>query len=191
MAKPDLFDTSPKVTDIYSKDQQRWTPDDYVQAMEGLSDAKMAFQVCFQRRMLMSPAFRALSPRASKLLILCWNNTWMEPVGERRSIGKHSTSKQGKQIYEAEPFMCPYNLAVAFGVGSRKQISEAFQELKALGFLDQVGVSKKNSPNIYKRSVRWESLTAEDIKQIQVDLKQKKQISDSNRNLETVFKVTI
>lgn len=171
--KTDLFDTSPKVIDIYSKDQQRWTADDYVQAMSSLSDAKMDFNVSFERRMLMSVAFRMLSPRATKLLMLCWNNTWMEPVGDRRSIGKHGISKQGKQVYEAEPFMCPYNLCVAFGVGSRKQISEAFRELKALGFLDQVGVSKKNYPNIYKRSVRWESLTAEDIKQIRADLKQK------------------
>lgn len=185
--KKDLFDTSPKVTDIYSKEQQRWTPDDYIQAMEGLSDAKMAFLVCFQRRMLMSPAFRSLSPRASKLLVLCWNNTWMEPSGDRRSIGKHGRGK----VYEAEPFHCPYNLAIAFGVGSRKQISEAFRELKSFGFLDQVGVSKRNSPNVYKRSTRWESLTADDINKIRQDLKSKTQISDSNSNLEHLFKVAI
>lgn len=189
--KTDLFDTSLKVVDIYSKDQQRWTADDYVQAMESLSDTKMDFNVSFERRLLMSVAFRNLSPRSSKLLMLCQNNAWMKPVGDRRKINKHSTSEKDKQIYEAQPFYCPYNLCVAFGIGSKKQISEAFKELKAFGFIDLIGVARRNYRSVYELSDKWESKTAEDIKQIRADLKQKKQTKDSNRNLETVFKVAI
>lgn len=175
----DLYNQDAPVTrDIFSKCRARWTKNDYIKALRGLSDRRLNFNVWFKREMLVSPAFLMLSPRGSKLLMCCWNVTWLDPVGlDKRNTGKHNiddrNTPQPEMTYETAPFMLPFSLAEAFGVGTRKQITQAFRELKALGFVEQIGISRRNYPNIYRRSDGWKELSFEDVQRIQKELKNK------------------
>ena len=175
--KSDLFaPEAPATRDIFDKQRSRWTKGDYIKALQSLSDRRLKFNVWFQREMLVSPAFLMLSPRAAKLLMCCWNVTWLDPAGlDKRNTNKHTiddrSTPQNEMTYETAPFMLPYSLAEAFGVGTRKQITKAFQELKALGFIKQIGISRRNYPNVYKRSEGWRRLSFEDVQRIQAELK--------------------
>lgn len=167
--KPDLLKPdAPGVKDIFDKQRERWTRDDYEAAMGQLSDSLMEFNVSVQRRTLVSPAFLALSCRASKLFIACLNSAWRARAGgDVRNVNKHTD----KLTYSFEPFMLPYNLAAAFNIGSKKQIAQAFAELKSFGFIVQEGVSHYNRPNVYRISDEHLRLTKEDILNIKQELR--------------------
>lgn len=175
--KADLFAPDvPQTRDIFDKQRTRWTKNDYIKALQSLDFPRLKFNVWFRREMLVSPAFLMLSPRAAKLLMCCWNVTWLDPAGlDKRNTNKHTiddkNTPQNEMSYEAAPFMLPYNLAEAFSVGTPKQITKAFQELKALGFIQQLGVSRRNYPNVYERSEGWRDLSFEDVQRIQTELK--------------------
>lgn len=153
---------------IFDRDKQRWNADDYRMAMQDLPDKLLNFSfLMITRRMVISPAYLSLSPRASKLLMCCINNTWVsESYRDRRNTNKHIPDTP-KQI-QVEQFTCPYSLAMAFGVGTcRNQIKAAFDELKLYGFIRQVGKSWYNRPNVYEHVETYLSLSLTDCKRIQ------------------------
>lgn len=158
---------------IFDKDRHRWTVDDYREALGSLHDKLLNFSfLMITRRMVVSPAYLSLSPRASKLLVACINATWIdEAYNDRRNLRKH-TDKPSK--IKTQPFMMPYNLALAFNVGTcRNQIKVAFDELKALGFIAQVGTSWYNRPNVYQHIEDYLSLSWSDLNDIKAKLKSK------------------
>lgn len=162
--KPDI----PKTQDIFNKQRERWTKADYEAAMSQLSDSLMEFNISIPRRTIVSPAFLALSGRAVKLLIACLNVAWRSRTGgDVRNINKHTERLR----YVYEPFMLPYNLAAAFGIGTKKQISQSFTELKSFGFIAQVGVSHYNRPNVYRISDEYLKHSKQDVLTIKKELK--------------------
>jgi hypothetical protein len=170
----DLFATATEEPrSIFDKDRHRWTADNYRQALSQLPDKLLNFSfLMITRRMIVSPAYLSLSPRAAKLLIACVNATWIsETYRDRRNVCKHVPNKPDR--IKTEPFMLPYSLCEVFSVGSRNQIKKAFDELKAFGFIAQVGRSWYNKPNIYRHIEDYLNLTWADIPNIKAQLKSK------------------
>lgn len=159
---------------IFDKDRRRWNVDDYRIALSQLPDKLLNFSfLMITRRMVVSPAFLSLSPRSAKLLIACINATWIEDsYKDTRNLNKHNPGKH--DAIKTLPFNCPYSLAQVFNVGSRKQVKEAFDELKSYQFIVQVGKSWYNRPNVYRHVEGYLNLTWEDCDQIKQDLKKKK-----------------
>ena len=173
--KPDPFGmTKKRPLDLFDKQRERWTKEDYRIALGQLTDKKLNFSILMlTRRTMVSPAFLELSPRATKLLLCAMNNTWVaESYKDRRNTNKHTEGIAS--VIETEEFVCPYSLAEAFGVGSRKQIKEAFAELKALGFIEQIGVRKPNAMNVYIHSQDHLKLNYEQVAEIKQGLKKPK-----------------
>ena len=158
---------------IFDKDRHRWTSDDYREALSRLPDKLLNFSfLMLNRRMVVSPAYLSLSPRASKLLIACINATWIsESYKDRRNVNKHNPDKPNK--IKTEPFLLPYSLAEVFNIGDRHQIKGAFNELKLYGFIVQVGKSWRNRPNIYRHVEDYLNISWADIPNIKTELKEK------------------
>lgn len=175
MAK-DLFNNTIKVKSPFDKERSRWTVDDYRSAMGDRSFPARNFTLDILIRFLVeSPAFLSLSPRATKLFIACVNATWINSdvttkrPGKRKANSEYDREKEDRPDLDAEPFYCPYAYAKVFGVGSDKQIAQAFRELKAFKFIEQVGVSRRNMPNIYRHISGYKALTWADCQALKLN----------------------
>lgn len=148
-----------------AKLQSRWTAHDYMEFLKKLekdgSDDLINWQMrIITRRMLISPAFVSLSPRATKLLMLTYNVAFLRNTP--RSISRSGRKPDGDLI--GKPFLCPFNLCKLYRIGTNgKQIKDAFRELIDRGFIDQIGNSHINKPNVYAHSYRWRGISWDDI----------------------------
>lgn len=167
---PDLFD-------ICKKPKQRRTVEDYQKGWTDVPDEVRNFVFSFiDRWMLLSPAFLSLSPVATKLYLCCINNTKFPQKYKRsrrptkRRAGSSRITTMNKPML-TDPFMCPYRMVEAFGVSkNRQQIADAFNELRALKFITQIGVSRSDKASVYQHCYDYIDLTVEDVKQIKNDL---------------------
>lgn len=159
--KRDLFDTSIEVRSIFDKSRNHWSVEDYRRALSELSDEKMKFRFYVLDRMTVaSPAFMSLSPRAGKLYIAAINAAWISERVNKRTIEKHEDTVGWYDLRPmSHPFHLPFNLCKAFNVGNSRQIRQAFDELMMFGFLEQIGVSRRNYPNTYRHVSRFVSLS--------------------------------
>lgn len=174
------------IFDIAKKPKQRRTVDDYLKGWASVPDEVKNFVFSFiDRWMLLSPAFLALSPVATKLYLCCINNTKFpkkhkrvrRPTKRRIGASRQTTMNEGMLT---DPFMCPYRMAEAFGVSkNRQQIADAFNELKALKFITQIGISRSDRASVYRHSYGYIDLTEDEVKQIKDDLRKAK--ADRNK----------
>lgn len=154
--------------------RKRWSQQDYLDSLKNLTDAQLNFNFQYiTRRMVVSPAFRSLSPRAVKLLLLCINASWYtsDKNSSRRNIGKHAVGKV--ETVKPGRFMLPYNFIKCFGITSHDQIHKAFTELKELKFLRLVKDGKQRQPNEYQLISKYQDLSESDVVEIKNRLKEK------------------
>lgn len=152
--------------------RKRWSQQDYLDSLKSLTDAQLNFNFQYiTRRMLISPAFRILTPRAVKLLLLCINASWYksDKNSNRRNIGKHAMGKV--ETVKPQKFMLPYNFIKCFGISSHDQIHKAFEELKAFKFLKLVRDGKQRQPNVYQLINKYQVLSDSDVLEIKSRLR--------------------
>lgn len=170
----DLFDSALGCSvpvSIFDKDRHHWSETDYKKAFMEFSDRALNFSfMVITRRLLVSPAYCCLSPRAAKLLMACFNATTFESnYRDIRHVSKHGE----KPCIKCKDFMLPYNQCRVFGIRHNSQIKQAFTELQALGFIEQIGPSRRNHPNVYRHVETYLSLTWDQAEDIQKRLKSK------------------
>jgi hypothetical protein len=120
-----------------------------------------------QRKVITNAAFLALSPVATKMLLLCYHSTyWDRPTTDKRRINKHVPFQPG----QPKPFKLPYDRVRAAGISSHESIRKGFMELEALGFIE---LESKNfgAANTYSISNGYERLTDKDVQRIKKQLK--------------------
>lgn len=181
--KKDLFDNQSEVRSIFDKDRNHWSADDYKAALGSLNDGLMKFRfLMLDRKTVLSPAYMALSPRAAKLYQVAVNATCFPDSVNQRTIQKHEDTSGWVDLRPLSlPFNLPYNLGKAFNVGNDRQIRDAFQELISLEFIKQIGVSRRNYPNVYKHVSEFLGLSWEEVRSRQNQLSAKRKIKDSCR----------
>lgn len=131
------------------------------------SDKCMNYPI-MQRKLVCSRAFLALSPVASKMLILCYNETyWEPPTTDKRRINKHVPFSPG----EPKSFVLPYDRCRAAGISSYSKIKQGFNELIALKFIKLETPARKGTANIYRVSEGYLKLTEKMIAKIKKKLK--------------------
>ena len=104
---------------------------------------------------LNSPAFIALSAVAVRVYLIL--------------------RQEYKGIYTGNNIKCTYSQIVDKGV-SRNSISKALGMLIAFGFITYEQGGLEHKPNVYHFSEKWKEIkTSEDVKRIQLKLKEKEQ----------------
>lgn len=144
-----------------------WTTEQFKEFYQrGYSKEELPWENKLPRLSMITDAYMALSFPASKLLMVCINQTYYPKQPKKRE------QKRKKQHeLKPNPFRLTYNAARVFGFTNKRTTKKAFDELKALGFLEQVGDSNYGEANIYKLSYRHLKLTSEQVIEIKKQLK--------------------
>lgn len=118
-----------------------------------------------QRRLVINPAFLALSGAAVKLLILCHEAVWWDDNQPKRTTKrKYGGGKPGS-------FEMSYGRAIAAGVAaSSATVSKAFKELIAFKFISK-GQPKLGTPNTYRLAMGYRKISEKKALEISESLK--------------------
>lgn len=177
----DLFQESKKelLGDDYPPEGQffnkHWSVEQFKEFLKfGYSDQAKMFILRLDRLTITSAAYTGLSLAGRALYTICLNATsWENRKYDKRNGGR-GVKEPGKPL----SFRLPYNLVLAHGgFKSPKQIAAAFRELRAFGFLRQIGESRLGEANIYKIDTKYLELSEEYVAEITEKLK-----SDKTKN---------
>jgi len=168
-----------RISETIEKNQD-WTVDQHRDFLivGNHSDKHENFPI-LQRKVITNPAFLALSPIATKMLLLCYHSTyWIPPTTDKRHINKHVPFEPG----QPKPFKLSYDRVRAAGISSHQSIRKGFLELEALGFIE-LESQNFGAANVYIISNKYDSLTEHDVKRI------KKQLKTSTKTVEQPLRI--
>jgi hypothetical protein len=169
LKKKELGDNYPPDHDYGAN---HWSVEQFQEQLRShYNDKALKFDLRLKREDILSPAYIALSNDARALYTMCRNCTSWEKVKYDKRNGGRGLRNEGTP----RSFMLPYNLVFAYGgFKSRQKIKKSFDELKALGFIIQIGEAKMGEANIYKLDTRFMKLTLDEVTDITASFKEGK-----------------
>lgn len=141
--------------------ENTWSIEDHRDyLMCGYSDKELNHRL-IDRHVIASPAFWSLNGMESKVLIMCFSETYWVKVKKSKAQAR-AGGKNGRKIpdvYEPKVFTLPLTRLEAVGISRRSGI-RSLKTLERLGFIDVVE-RLTGKPTIYRLSSDYRSLPSD------------------------------